>query len=80
MPESENISPLIRAFMHLALLRRLGAAESAAQQKEYVDEFLSIRTHSEAATYVAKVREEARIQDLLIKRRTPAPRRNRWYP
>jgi len=79
MSDSENISPLIRAFMHVALLRRLGSAQSADQRKEYIDQFLSIRTHDDAAAYISRVRTEARIEDLINKRRTPPPRHRRWY-
>ena len=75
-----NISPMIRAFMHVALLRRLSTAQSEDERQRYIDEFMEIREESRAREYLARVRAEAKAQDQLDRHRraqNPGPKRDR---
>lgn len=74
--EKRGISPPIRAFMHVALLRRLGTAQSEDEREKMIAEFLAIRAEPEARQYVAKVRAEAKVQDRLT--RQTRNRRPKW--
>jgi hypothetical protein len=67
--KDRNISPIIRAFMHVALLRRLGTAQTEDERQRYIDEFMAIREERPAREYIARVRGEARAQDQLDRRR-----------
>ena len=59
-----RISPLIRGFMHVALLRRLSMMPNEAERTNAIEEFLAIRTEDEARAYIRSVRIEARVDDL----------------
>jgi hypothetical protein len=67
--KDRNISPIVRAFMHVALLRRLGTAQTEDERQRHIDEFMAIREERSAREYVARVRTEARAQDRLDRRR-----------
>jgi hypothetical protein len=73
--KDRNISPIVRAFMHVALLRRLGTAQTEDERQRYIEEFMAIREERPAREYVARVRAEARAQDQLERsRRARKPR------
>ena len=74
--EKRGISPPIRAFMHVALLRRLGMARSEDERAKMIAEFMAIRAEPEARQYVARVRAEAKLQDRL--KRPTRNQRPKW--
>jgi len=74
--EKRGISPIVRSFMHVALLRRLGMAQSEDERQKFIAEFMAIRAEPEARQYVAKVKHEARLQDRLV--RETKKRRPKW--
>jgi len=77
--KDRNISPMIRAFMHVALLRRLSTAQSEEERQRYIDEFMAIREERRAREYLARVRAEAKAQDQRDRRlrtQNPGPKRD----
>jgi hypothetical protein len=65
MAESKGIKPILRSFMHVALLRRRAMAKSTSEEQKLVDEFLAINTDEEAKAFIARARAEARQEDLI---------------
>lgn len=73
-----SISPIIRGFMHVALLRRLAMLrDDAPAREEEVKRFLAIRDELEARSYIRTVRIEARVEDLRDMAARRAARRRR---
>lgn len=65
MKDEKNITPILRSFMHAALLRRLGMVRTAEEEQRLVEQFLSISSDEQAKRFIYDSRSEARADDLL---------------
>lgn len=68
MKDAKKIPPILRSFMHVALLRRLAMARDPEEERKLVDDFLGIKTSDQAKDFIHRCRLEARIDDLIERR------------